>query len=157
MTNKEINRESSRIFEGLLLPNWALRSQEDQEDYGVDGEIEITTQEDKATGLIFKVQLKGTDSATYDNAGRLVFSHASVERFSYYVSQLKIPLVLIVCDVATKQCYWIQIQGNREVEASLNVAKASQQQTFTVKLPVSHKLQKTQESASEVLEAVGAA
>jgi Domain of unknown function (DUF4365) len=157
MTSKEINRESSRIFEGLLLPNWALRSQEDQEDYGVDGEIELTTSEDKATGFIFKVQLKGTESATYDDEGQLVFRHASVERFAYYISQLRIPLIFVVCDVAAKNCYWIRVQGNRQLEASLGAAKASQQQTFTLKLPLSHKVEKTRQSASGIVEAVGAA
>jgi hypothetical protein len=71
VTNKEINRVSGRLFEGLLPPSWALRSQEDQEDYGIDGEIEITTPEDKATGLIFKMQLKGTENPDYDKDGQL--------------------------------------------------------------------------------------
>jgi len=66
VTNKEINRISGRIFGGLLPSNWAWRSQEDQEDYGIDGEIEVTTSEDQATGLIFKMQLKGTENAAYD-------------------------------------------------------------------------------------------
>ncbi len=78
MTNKEINRVSGRIFEGLLPPSWAFRSQEDQEDYGIDGEIEITTSEDKATGFIFKVQLKGTEHPSYDGDGQLVYSECSV-------------------------------------------------------------------------------
>jgi hypothetical protein len=157
MTNKEINRESQRIFEGLLQPSWAFRSQEDQEDYGIDGEIEITSPEDKATGIIFKVQLKGTASAGYDDEGQLVFSAASVERFSYYISQIRIPLIFIVCDVVTRECYWIRVQGNRQLEASLNAATANGQQTFTVRLPLSHGLQKTPQSASEIVEAVGAA
>jgi hypothetical protein len=123
VTNKEINRESKRIFEGLLSPSWAFRSQEDQEDYGIDGEIEITSPEDKATGFIFKVQLKGTASATYDDQQQLIYSGASVDRFSYYVSQVKVPLTLIVCDVLKKECYWIRIQGNRQVELSLDAAK----------------------------------
>ena len=157
MTNKEINRESKRIFEGLLLPSWAFRSQEDQEDYGIDGEIEITSPEDKATGFVFKVQLKGTASATYNDQQQLVFSGASVERFSYYVSQVKVPLIFIVCDVVKKECYWIRVQGNRQVETSLSAAKANQQQTFTVKLPLSHRIQKTPQSASEIVESVSAA
>jgi Domain of unknown function (DUF4365) len=154
MTNKEINRESQRIFEGLLLPSWAFRSQEDQEDYGIDGEIEITSPEDKATGFIFKVQLKGTASAAYDEEGQLVFSAASVERFSYYISQIRIPLIFIVCDVVTRECYWIGVQGNRQLEASLNAAIADGQQTFTVKLPPSHKIQKAEQSAAEIVQAV---
>src|SRR6266567_7934820 len=157
MTNKEINRESKRIFEGLLLPSWAFRSQEDQEDYGIDGEIEITSPEDKATGFIFKVQLKGTESAVYDNEKHLVFSGASVERFSYYVLQLKMPLIFIVCDVVTKRCYWIRVQGNLQLETSLNTAKTNGQQTFTLRLPLSQRIEKTAEFAAEIVKAISAA
>ena len=74
MTNKEINRTSGRIFESLLLPSWAFRSQEDQEDYGIDGEIEITTPEDKATGFIFK-EAEAVSAAKMDvKVGELKFS-----------------------------------------------------------------------------------
>lgn len=157
MTNKEINRESCRIFEGLLLPSWVFRSQEDQEDYGVDGEIEITTPQDKATGFIFKIQLKGTSSAHYDKSGELVFSDASVERFRYYISDLRIPLTFVVCDINTRECFWTKVQGNRQIESDLQTARDNNQQTFTIKLSPSRKLLKTPQSAAEVVEAVQSA
>lgn len=154
MTNKEINRTSGRIFESLLLPSWAFRSQEDQEDYGIDGEIEITTPEDKATGFIFKVQLKGTNEATYDAEGQLVFHKASVERFTYYRKQLSIPVLFVVCDVATGKCFWARVQGNRQIEAALDTAISNSQGTFTIKFPPSRIISKTQHCAGEIIEAV---
>lgn len=112
MTNKEINRVSGRLFEGLLPPSWALRSQEDQEDYGIDGEIEITTPEDKATGLIFKMQLKGTENPDYDKDGQLVYSDASVERFIYYVKHVKLPVIFVVCDVVKNNVFGRRCKGS---------------------------------------------
>jgi hypothetical protein len=41
MTPKEIGREAGRLFQSVIPPSWAIRSQEDQEDYGVDYEIYI--------------------------------------------------------------------------------------------------------------------
>lgn len=157
MTNKEINRISGRLFEGLLPPSWALRSQEDQEDYGIDGEIEVTTPEDKATGLIFKMQLKGTEHATYDEAGQLVYSDASVERFTYYVKRVKLPVIFVVCDVVKNQCFWTRVQGEPEVETALKIAAEKKQGTFTVKLGPARLFEKTEACAARVIEAVGAA
>lgn len=157
MNPKEINRESGPMFEILLLPNWARRSQQDQEDYGVDYEIELMTPEDKATGFIFKVQLKGTSAATYDKSGQLVFSEASVERFKYYISELRIPLVFVVCDVATGDCFWTKVQGNRQLESDLNDAAAKNQKTFTIKFPAARKLLKNEETSSQIVEAVESA
>jgi len=154
MTPKEINRESGRFFEAKLLSSWAVRSQEDQEDYGVDSEIEITTSQDKATGFIFKIQLKGTTVAKFNDAGQLVYSDASVDRFTYYLSKLKIPLIFVVCDVTTGDCYWTKVQGNRRIEQDHADAAAKNQGTFTIKIPTSQKLEKTDPSAEQVVQAV---
>lgn len=157
MNPKEINRESGPMFEILLLPNWARRSQQDQEDYGVDYELELMTPEDKATGFIFKVQLKGTRSATYDKSGQLVFSEASVERFKYYINELRIPLVFVVCDVSTGECFWTKVQGNRQLESDLNDAVTKKQKTFTIKFSATRKLQKNEATNIQIVEAVESA
>jgi hypothetical protein len=157
VTSKEINRVSGRIFEGLLPPNWAFRSQEDQEDYGIDGEIEITSPEDKATGFIFKVQLKGTEHPNFEGDGQLVYSDCSVERFSYYMHRLRVPIMFVVCDVREKRCFWTRVQGQPRVEAALKTAIEKAQQTFTLKFPPTRVFEATQACAAAVLEAVASA
>lgn len=154
MNSKAISRVSRRIFESVLPPNWVLRPQEDQEDYGVDGEIEITTPEDKATGFIFKIQLKGTERAQFDENGGLVFSAASVERFGYYTDQLLTPIVFVVCDVQSGACYWLQVQGNRAIAQSLGEARARGQSTFTVRLPARNRWTSDEESQAHLIEAI---
>jgi hypothetical protein len=51
MTPKEISRRASRIFPKSLPGTWAVRDQQDQEDYGIDYEIEVMTEADTATGF----------------------------------------------------------------------------------------------------------
>lgn len=154
MNSKAIGRAAGRIFESLLPPNWILRSQEDQEDYGIDGEIEITTSEDKATGFIFKIQLKGTERAHFDENGGLVFSAASVERFVYYTEHLLTPIVFVVCDVQSRSCYWVQAQGNRTIAQNLEEARAKGQSTFTVRLPARNRWTPDEESQAHLIEAI---
>lgn len=48
---------SRRAFEALLPEEWVYRQL--SHDYGIDGEVEVFSG-GEATGLIFKVQLKGT-------------------------------------------------------------------------------------------------
>jgi hypothetical protein len=156
MTSKAISRESKRIFDGILSPDWACRSQEDQEDYGVDGEIEITTQEDKATGFIFKFQLKGVERARFDDDGRLIYASASVPRFIYYTELLSTPIVFVVCDVQSRSCYWTKVQGNRVVEQALTDARSRSQSTFTIKLPPRNQWKRDEESLAHLIEAIHA-
>src|SRR4051812_29450265 len=104
MTPKEINRAAGRIFTSFIPPRWALRPQEDQEDYGIDYEVELTTPEDKPTGFIFKVQQKGTASLeTRDDA--VAFPGLPTEK-AYYLEHVAIPVVFVVVDVVQKQAYW---------------------------------------------------
>ncbi len=154
MTPKEINRESGRIFENILLPSWAARNQEDQEDYGVDFEIEVTTPNDHATGLIFKVQLKGSEQAKYDHSGNLTYSGLSVDRLDYYLNRLKIPLIFVVCDVETQRCYWQRIQGNRVVESVYRNARDRGQKSLTLKFSKENQIFKNEETGTRILQAV---
>jgi hypothetical protein len=41
MTPKEIGRAAGRIFAAAIPSNWVIRNQQDQEDYGIDYEIEV--------------------------------------------------------------------------------------------------------------------
>lgn len=60
MNANEIGTEAGRIFEYNLPSNWIFRSQEDQNDFGIDGEIELKCNAGKALGKdsILKYKLK---------------------------------------------------------------------------------------------------
>ncbi|MGH7133742.1 MAG: DUF4365 domain-containing protein [Phycisphaerales bacterium] len=62
MKPKEIGRLAGRLFQAALPAQCICRSQEDQEDqedYGIDYELELASAQDHATGFIFKAQVKG--------------------------------------------------------------------------------------------------
>ena len=56
----QLEDQSERAFASALPARWAWRKQD--KDYGIDGEVEIFAPDDTATGLLFKVQLKATES-----------------------------------------------------------------------------------------------
>ena len=156
MNSKEINRESGRRFGMLLRSNWALRSQEDQEDYGVDAEIEVRDSNDKSTGILFKIQIKGFEKGSFKRDGTLVYRKASVERFKYYTEQLEIPTLFVGYDLANDSCYWLRIQGSRTVEKALAQAFGKGQKTFTVDFPIENRWSREESSITAIVEAVGA-
>ncbi len=51
MTPKVIGRAAGRIFGAAIPNNWVIRNQQDQEDYGVDYEIEFMLPGDKPSGF----------------------------------------------------------------------------------------------------------
>jgi hypothetical protein len=152
MTPKEINRAAGRIFQAAVPPSWGIRSQQDQEDYGIDYEIELTTADDKATGFIFKVQEKGVEEAVFIENGRtLSYRDLSVARVTYYLSYVRLPVVLVIVDVSRARAYWTTIQGNPQLVESHREALSSNKQTMTVHIPAANVLPDT---AGRVIEAV---
>ena len=144
LTAKEINRTAGRVFKSCLPPNWAERSQEDQEDYGIDYEFELTTPQDQPTGFIFKVQQKGTAKARLVKNGAFVaYSDLDCSKVDYYLNKLRIPLVFVVVDIATKRIYWLPIQGNLHVKSRLKDAVAQGHDKLTIHLPVKNRLPNT--------------
>ncbi len=154
MDPKEISRIATRTFLSRLIPTWAAREQEDQEDYGVDFELEPTGRDNRASGVLFKAQVKGVESPVFDEHGSLKFSRADVARFRYYSESLPLPLLLVICDVRARTCYWTAVQGNPDVESALSHAVENGQATFTLRIPPRNILEPTSPCADAILQAV---
>jgi uncharacterized protein YqgV (UPF0045/DUF77 family) len=150
---KEIGRRAGRIFEYHLPANWIFRSQEDQEDYGIDGEIELANESDNATGFIFKAQIKGQESVSIIENGTTVSFSLKVERLKYYMQKIEIPIILVVVDVTTEKIFWKSLQDDVQLRKILNLALENTQQSVTVHIPITNTLP---EKSEELLAAVEA-
>lgn len=135
LTPKQIGRSAGRIFQSVMPVDWAYRPQEDQEDYGVDAEIELIEENEKATGFIFKAQIKGQERVSIINNGQAVSFSLSTERLSYYMSQLDFPIILVVVDVTTKIVYWCTLQDNQELNDRLAMSLGERKKTITIYIP----------------------
>ncbi|HGY9608537.1 DUF4365 domain-containing protein [Vibrio harveyi] len=140
MNAGEIGESAGRVFKYKAPLNWIIRSQEDQDDHGIDCEIELKDSSGKALGKesVFKIQLKGQEHCTLiENDTKVSFS-VSLERLKYYLS-FNIPVILVVVDVTTEDIYWVSVTDNDTIRS--NVSKSSSK-TLTVHLPVANKLEK---------------
>ena len=144
MTAKEISRAAGKIFQNTLPPNWAVRSQEDQEDYGIDYELEQIDANDHATGFIFKAQQKGEENLTLtpDNKS-IIFSGLKAKRVKYYIDQLRMPVVFVAVGLDKVAAYWTMLQGNTDVRNACDAALAAARKTMTVYVPVENLLPDT--------------
>lgn len=144
MTPKEIARRADRIFVRALPDNWAVRSQQDQEDYGVDYEIELITPDDKATGFLFKIQQKGSTRVSIDSSsGFISFGGFSVEKLRYYLEELKVALVLVLVDTTDRRVYWAQLQGVSELTKLCEAAIQRKQSSLTIRISSANTLPST--------------
>lgn len=140
MIAKEIGRRAGRIFQNTIPANWAYRSQEDQEDYGIDGEIELVDEQDHATGFIFKVQIKGQESVSIIEEGKTVSFNISCDKLLYYIQQIEVPIILVVVDVTTEIIYWRTLQDDEKLSIALDSAVAKGQASLSVHLEANRQL-----------------
>ena len=83
----ELEQESIDAFKALLPRTWIMRRKD--QDYGVDLEVEIFDADKLATGLVFNVQLKGTDDP--QKARSVTLRTGALE----YFDSLKVPTLVV--------------------------------------------------------------
>lgn len=107
--NHQIEDASRRKFDTLLPDCWVSRPK--ASDYGVDVEVELFEETGSATGLLFYVQLRGTDDRS-----RAQKTALSLEQLDYFYS-LDLPTLLVRFCRPTGQifCKWhFQIKPARD-------------------------------------------
>ena len=153
MNAKEIGRKAGRILEFHLPDNWIFRSQEDQEDYGIDGEIELANESDNATGFIFKAQIKGQEAVSIIENGTIASFNIKLERLRYYMQEVEIPVILIVVDVTTNKIFWKSLQDDSQLRESMKLALNNSQKTIAIHIPVTDTLPEKHEELLASVEA----
>ncbi|MCE9904227.1 DUF4365 domain-containing protein, partial [Hafnia paralvei] len=141
MNAGEIGAAAGRIFNYKAPLNWIIRSQEDQDDHGIDCEIELKDSNGKALGQesVFKIQLKGQENCSFIEDGQKLSFSVSRARLQYYL-KFNIPVILVVVEVSSEDIYWVSVTGNQEI---LEKVRDSSTDTLTVHLPIEKKLEKT--------------
>ncbi|EOG3623876.1 DUF4365 domain-containing protein [Pseudomonas putida] len=153
MTPGEIGIEAGRIFNYNLPSNWLFRSQEDQNDHGIDAEIEVVDKNGIAQGseFVFKVQIKGEANCTLLKSQQVVSFNLPVSKLKYYLS-FNVPVVLVVVDVSSEIIYWISITDNDEL---ISKAEAVETISTQIHIPTQNVIRRRDEKLSrKVLDAV---
>lgn len=152
-TPSEIGTRAGRIFEYKLPDNWMVRDQEDQNDHGIDAEIELKDEHGKALGKdrLFKVQIKGEHSPSYIKKKKYLSFSLSIEKLKYYF-EFKIPVILVVVDTSQERVFWIPITNNIKLKDEMD---RSVHDSISIHIPVKNEIIGFEsESANKVLKSV---
>lgn len=154
MNAGEIGTEAGRIFEYNLPSSWIFRSQEDQNDFGIDGEIELKDESGKALGKnsVFKVQIKGEEHSTYIHEGKTLSFNLKMERLRYYF-EFKVPVILVVVEVSSEKIYWLPITNDENLR--IKASQSCDNESIQIHLPIENSLaRKNDELANKIISSV---
>ncbi len=119
----QLETESKNKFKSLIPSTWVVRDID--EDYGIDQEVEIFDDSEKATQYKFYVQLKSTDET---NPKKYVKEQFKVDTLDYLVKQ-QYPVLLLKYVKIEDKCFYKWVFGKHKVPKK-NGAK-----TYTVYFP----------------------
>ena len=87
-------------FKRLLPREWVYRVKDN--DYGIDGEVEVFDKNNRATGLMFFVQLKATDSIDQKVQTRVQLDNSTINYFAF----LELPVLIVRYIEESKTIYF---------------------------------------------------
>lgn len=82
---------------------WIFRKNNNETDYGIDGFIDIVTEDGLVTGQSFAVQIKSGSSFFKQKTGNGFVYYGESKHLNYYRNQ-QLPLLLIICSPEDKIC-----------------------------------------------------
>lgn len=134
----QIDTAAGKIFQNAIPNEWVIRDQQ-QSDYGIDYEIEVF-KNNQSTGIIFKIQLKGTEDLKILKDGQTISHSFSLGNIKYYLEEVQIPIFILIGDTIKKIIYWHNPQIDVELRQEYDSLKSSAQESMTVHLNVGNRL-----------------
>lgn len=92
-----MSTRSIKAFEDALPDRWVFRDFSGDDDYGIDGEVEIFDDQGRTTGLTFAVQIKARSNKKLNKALSIRFDH---DHATYY-RDYSLPVLVVVYHVPT--------------------------------------------------------
>lgn len=83
---------------------WLLRPNHQEHDFGIDGQIDIIAEDNTVTGHMIGVQIK-CGKSFFEEQNRWGYIYRGERKHFNYLSNYPIPVVIVICDPATEECY----------------------------------------------------
>lgn len=113
------NRRAIALVQGAVLDglSYFFREQETS-DFGIDAHVELV-KDDKASGELIALQIKGGHHA-FKHAVANGWHYPVTHRHAQYWLNHSLPVVLVLADLESRQCYWQVIDSDTLVSTGKN-------------------------------------
>lgn len=88
---------------------WLFKRNHQEHDFGIDGQVELVTEDGAVTGQMLAIQIKcGKSFIAEKNKWGFIY-RGEKKHFNYLVNY-PIPVVVCLCDPDTFECYWVHFR-----------------------------------------------
>lgn len=133
-----VNLVASIFFDDF---GWIFKRNHQEHDFGIDGQVEVVTNDGGLTGQILAVQIKFGKSF-FQEKSQLGYVYRGEAKHFNYLSNYPIAVVIVICHPDTKQCYWVKFDPLHTHPAGEN---------WKITIPFANDLSKSQTSIQALL------
>ena len=89
---------------------WLFKRNHQEHDFGIDGQIEVVTDDGAVTGQMLGCQIKNGPSFFRESNGRGYVYRGETKHFNY-LANCSLPVIIVICDPATREGYWVRFRA----------------------------------------------
>ncbi len=132
-----IDAEAEKIFRSSVpSTEWLIRDI-GKNDYGIDFELEYFNDK-KSTGIIIKVQLKGTENLKINKSGSFISRVFDIDNIKYYLEEINIPLIIVIVDIELSKIYWHNPKLDDVLQNDYLEAMKNKQKSVSLRINTTH-------------------
>jgi hypothetical protein len=141
-----IDGKARKHFTYCVPAEWVVNGL-NEVDYGKDYHVELA-RSGGPIGKAFYVQLKGTEHCGYIENGTTVSFPLEKKYLLHYMGEVKLPVFLVVVDVAQSRGYWLFVQKYLTQNPGWDKAGS-----YSLRIPITNRLEDAPSLAAAVAEA----
>lgn len=89
---------------------WLLRRIPQEHDFGIDGQIDVVTEEGFVTGQMLGCQIKNGPSH-FRESNRWGYVYRGDMKHFNYLANYPLPILIIICDPEAREGYWVRFRA----------------------------------------------
>lgn len=85
---------------------WLFKRNHQEHDFGIDGHVEVVTDNGEMTGQILAAQVKYGKSY-FQEKNQIGYVYRGDSKHFNYLANYPIPVLIVICHPDSKRCYWV--------------------------------------------------
>lgn len=99
--------------------SWIFRTNHEENDFGIDGYIDVVTEDGYVTGQSFAIQIKAGPSFFKNKSPNGYVFYGDKKHLNYYLNN-QLPVLIVICDLELGDCYWQCMELEKVEKTDLN-------------------------------------
>jgi len=80
-----------------------------EHDFGIDGQIELVTEDGSVTGQMIAIQVK-CGKSFFEESNKWGYIYRGERKHFNYLFNYPVPVIISICDPNSHECYWVQFR-----------------------------------------------